>query len=565
MTSRRQQGLEPEFSGLSEQFRRRGRELISSTPTAAAVEEPTTIFSRVEKKPSPATEPIPERERVLPAAPVDVTETEDIIPLSKDDILHILSREIPMEKASIIANFMSRSNIVNQQVPSVYSSYFFRKDIIKEFQKEVIRLIPSEKLISFPLSTYNLYNKDDVLNNTMYRPDIIGSRNIEKTSGYSMESQENMEKFIKFLSKRICSDIKASYAKSAVERAIDLIKNEENFDILIASTRVIEDVSLPIERRLEGVVAFIIVELGECKKYPSAYSINLICTDLDTAISGTGSVVMGAFLYTILSHPNNTTPTDPITFPNGNSFLQVTSKRLSDGRVIENCTFGSDEDLIPVQQIAVLELASAYANPGGLCMYEKFGFTYDQTMFSDDAKGIDCFPDRDNLPMLIDFTTKPGYSELNNEERKERVVKITAGLNKGFSKSKICSIRGEDQRLLGLLKSIKLYIDNEPGSSLGDFLEPSQGAILNQIKYMHEDPTLIRGSRRTATQPTREETIDEVINYLENPPTPDDPIMRDKIERILTYLPPKPKPTIGGKFSRKFKKGLSKRFTKKYH
>lgn len=404
----------------------------------------------------------------------------------------------------------------------------------------------------------------------MYRPDVIGSRNIEKTSGYSRESQENMAQFIRILSKRICSDIKASYAKSAVERAIDLIKNEENFDILIASTRVIEDVSLPIERRLEGVVAFVIVELGECKKYPSAYSINLICTDLDTAISGTGSVLMGAFLYTILSHPNNATLTDPINFPTGNSFLKVTSKRLSDGRVIENCTFGTDEELIPVQQIAVLELASAYANPGGLCMYEKFGFTYDQTMFSDDTKGIDCFPDRDNLPMLIDFNTKPGYAESSNEEKKELVVKITAGINKGFSKSKICSVRGEDQRLLGILKSIKLYIDNEAGSSLDDFLVTSdQGVLIRQIKNMHEDPTLIRGSRRTSVPPTREGTIDEVINYLENPTTPDDPIMRDKIDRIIKYLPPKPKPkpkkNIGGKFSRKLKKRLSRRFTKKHH
>jgi len=201
-------------------------------------------------------------------------------------------------------------------------------------------------------------------------------------------------------------------------------------------------------------------------------------------------------------------------------------------------------------------------------MYEKFGFTYDQTMFSDDTKRIDCFPDRNNLPMLIDFNTKPGYAESSNEEKKELVVKITAGANKGFSKSKICSVRGEDQRLLGILKSIKLYIDNEPGSSLDDFLGPSsQGLLIGQIKNMHEDPTLIRSSRRSSTQPTREGTIDEVINYLENPTTPDDPIMRDKIDRIIKYLPPKPKPkkNIGRKFSRKLKKRLSRRFTKKHH
>ena len=562
MSTRRLQGLEPQFLGLQQQNRRRGRESTSEP-------EETSVFSRVGKKSRPDSEPIPEKPRVVPTAPVAITETEDVIPLTKDDILRILSRDMPMEKASIIESFMKRSNITNQQVRSIYSSYFFRKDIIKEFQKEVIRLVPSEKLSSFPLSTYNLYNKDDVLNNTTYRPDVIGTRNVEKTSGYTKESQENMTQFIDFLSKRVCSDIKLPYAQSAVQRAIDLTKNEKNFDILIASTRVIEDVSLPVERRLEGVVAFVIVEMGECAKYPSAYSINLICTDLEKAISGTGSVLMGAFLYTILSHPNNTKPKAPINFPTGKSFLKVTSKRLSDGRVIENCTFGSDEGLIPVQQIAVLELASAYNNPGGLCMYEKFGFTYDQTMYSDDTKGIDCFSDRDNLPMLINFTTKPGYAEINNELRKDKVVKITAGIDKGFAKSKICSVRGEEQKLLGMLKSIKIYIDNEPDSSLDDYVPISnEASIIRQVKNMHIEPSLIRGSRRSATPPTREGTIDEVINYIENPPTPDDPVMRGKIDRILQFLPSKPKPkpklnNVGGKSSRKIKSTFSKRFTKK--
>jgi len=267
MTSRRQQGLVPEFSGLPDTTR---RSRTTEEAPAAAVE--STIFSSVNRNPRPASNPIPVRKKVVPTAPAAVRETEEAIPLSDKEILRILSRDMPMDRASIVQTFMSRSGIINQQVPSVYSSYFFRKDIIKEFQKEVIKLIPSEKLISFPLSTYNLYNKDDVLNNTMYRPDVIGSRNIEKTSGYSRESQENMAQFIRILSKRICSDIKASYAKSAVERAIDLIKNEENLDILIASTRVIEDVSLPIEGRLEGVVAFVIVELGECNMYRFRYS-----------------------------------------------------------------------------------------------------------------------------------------------------------------------------------------------------------------------------------------------------------------------------------------------------
>ena len=85
-----------------------------------------------------------------------------------------------------------------------------------------------------------------------------------------------MKKFVDFLSKRVCSSIGGEYARLAVNNAIDLDLSKNNFDILVASTRVIEDVTLSIEQRLEGVVAFVIVEIGECKKYPAAASINLI-------------------------------------------------------------------------------------------------------------------------------------------------------------------------------------------------------------------------------------------------------------------------------------------------
>ena len=53
---------------------------------------------------SELSEPIPETEKLPTGAPVEVAvkETEDVIPLSKDDILRILSREMPLEKASVM-------------------------------------------------------------------------------------------------------------------------------------------------------------------------------------------------------------------------------------------------------------------------------------------------------------------------------------------------------------------------------------------------------------------------------------------------------------------------------
>lgn len=518
-----------------------------------------TIFTRAPKRKAQS-EPIVETKKIKINAPPP----ERDLPLTKQDMLRIISSETPLDRAAILENFVRSRNIKRQEVPTIYSSYFFRKDIIKDFQSNVLSLVPQDKLVGFPLSTYKLYNKDDILNNTTYRPDLLGTRTMEKTVGYSTESTNNMKLFIDFLSKNICSDIGSHYAQRAVERAIDLTNNEQEFDILIASTRIIEDVSLPINERLAGVVAFIIVELGECKKYPKSYSINLICTDTKIdpisrrpkTISGTGSVLMGAFLYTILCHPIINNPNNQINFPPGNGFLKVSSKQLSDGSIIENCFFGSEEPLIPVQHIAVLELANAYTNTGGLCMYEKFGFTYDQTMFSNRAAGIDCFSDRFNLPMIIDFMNKPGYAELDIISKRNLVAQITAGVNRGFPKSIICGIRDEPQKLLGYLKSIVLYIENEPGSRFSDYpLNTIEGKLINALQ------TALPSTRRTVVPPFDSNTINNIINYIENPPQIEDENMKRKIN-VLIGIIQSAKKTIGG-YSKK-NKTFNKRFTKKH-
>lgn len=562
MTTRRQQGLEPEYTGLQDQSRRRN---IISTPTEAVATKESlqkNIFSRQTNKRRPESEPIIGTKRVKTVAPMSITEEKEL-PLKREDMLRIISSETPIDKAAILENFNKISNIKKQEVPTIYSSYFFRKDIINQFKKEVINLIPQEKLAGFPLSTYNLYNKDDILNNTTYRPDILGSRIIEKSIGYSRESTNNMKAFVKFLSENICSDIGSEYAKIAVKRAIDLTSNEQGFDILVASTKIIEDITLKPKNRLSGIVAFIIVELGECKKYPAAYSINLICSDIKERIppiiKGTGSVLMGAFLYTILSHPENVNPNRNINFPPGRGFLKVSSKQLSDGNIIEKCFFDSKEQLIPVQQVAVLELASAYTNSGGLCMYEKFGFTYDSTMFSDDSKNIDCFDDRDNLPMIIDFNNKTGYSELSNNERKIKVARITAGIDRGFEKSKICNIRGDRQKLLGHLKTIMLYLDNTPGSSFDSY---NGTASLTEIIEKYKSFTQPLASRRSQTIKVKPITINDIINYIENPSEIKNPDMENKINDLISVLPSTDVNKNGG-YSRKKYRTLAKNFTKR--
>jgi hypothetical protein len=565
--SARLQGTQPAFTyNDSEQIvgrRRQREEDINESLKKQAIENNDTFsFSRPKER-SYKSEPVIGTKKEVGMPSQAITEKEEIIPLTKDEILRILSRDMPMDKASIVETFMKKSNIVNQEVPSIYSSYFFRKDIIKIFEKELIASISPEKIANFPLSVLNLYNKDDILNNTVYKPDEISTRFVEKTSGYTTNSLNNMQKVLTFLSKEVCSNIGEEYAKNAVERAVDLMKNEEKFDILVASTRVITDVTLPIEKRLNGVVAFIIVELGECKKYPSAYSINLICTNTNQAIPGTGSILMGAFLYTILSHPKNLNPLKQVKFPNGNSFLKVTSKKLTDGSVIENATFTSKEPLVPVQHIAVLELALAYTNTGGLCMYEKFGFKYDQSMFSNpnSTPPVSCFDDRDNLPMLINFDTKPGYAELSLEEKKQKIIKITAGNDKGFDKSKICNVRGDAQRLLGQLKSIQLYLDNSEGSSPNDYKRTSEeGRLITQLKNLNNDP-INTGLSKNNSRYSITKILNEITDYMENPPQPDNLDIKNKVDILLKLLPPK----TGGRLTRKHKRHYYKQQTRKIY
>jgi hypothetical protein len=537
--------------------------------TEDVTEDVTNVFDRKDiKRRKPSSEPIIGTQKVEPLPQRSINEETDI-PLKKEDILRIISSQTPLNRAAISDSFSKRSVVRRQEVPTIYSSYFFRKDIITEFSKNVNNLVPVDKLASFPLTTYHLYNKDDILNNTTYRPDILGTRIMEKSSGYSRESTANMRAFINFLSKNICTDIGSKYTMNAVRRAIDLTSNEAGFDILVASTRIIENVSLKPKDRLSGIVAFIIVELGECKKYPAAYSINLICTDTKPrdppVVKGIGSVLMGAFLYTILSHPENRNPMRPITFPQGDGFLKVSSTQLADGRIIENCFFNSIEPLIPVQQIAVLELALAYTNTGGLCMYEKFGFTYDQTMFSNVSTRIDCFEDRDNLPMLIDFNTKPGYSELDNDARKLKVARITAGIDRGFEKSIICSVPGDKQKLLGHLKTIMLYIDNTPGTTLNTY--DGTAALPEIIEKFNTLPQQLSSRRSTSTGQL---TINNIINYIENPPQIPDSYMENNINELISVLPKK------GGYSRKNRlvknmksrknkpiKNVKRRFTKR--
>ena len=186
------------------------------------------------------------------------------------------------------------------------------------------------------------------------------------------------------------------------------------------------------------MIGFVIVEKGECKMHPDVYSINLICSH-----ERRGGILMGLFIYSIINNAN------------------VTDKR------------------------GVLELANAYINTPGLCMYSKYGFVYDESMYDKT-----CFYDYSNLPMILN-TNDYGPAI---DERNERLIQIVNG-NKSyeFPKPRICSIRQADNQLLyGMLINLfrfissgnPIYVINKvlPNGDLVNYANISNKLMLSKLK-----------------------------------------------------------------------------------
>ena len=579
-------------------------------------ESQDTIFKRQLIRKNPASEPIKESGKMAlkPQAKTDV----DIDDLRKQyannpQALKALDDHFRgIKTASENGFYGSRSEDVN------YSSYFFRKDIVDNFSKSVLQQIPTDKKASFPLSSYKLYNADDILENIGQRG-TFKTRFTEQSADYKSLRQKNMDKLIKYLSSKICEDIGSNYTKTAVERAISLTERKNIFDIIVLSSKNIETIGLTsneddeedeqeaggkcmstmscppdeeydedeeyepesdeessdsindiIAHRLSGVVGFIIVELGECKTYPFGYSINLICTN-SKAPAGSGSILMGLYLYSILCHPDKKDGIN-ITFPPGNGSINIVEKPKSsyeDEDTEFETSFTSSESLIPVEQFGILELASAYTNPGGLCMYEKFGFQYTESMY-----GPQCFKDFNNLPMLIDFNNKPGYAELSKEQRQQKVVNITAGTDKGFPKSKICSVRDSylnpagkvvvtrEQALLGYLKTLKLLMDHDMTKVTGPDADKPIEDLYYIIKFINDPKS--RTPYESRPEPSNPGSVDAYINYLETPQSSRTGTM--DLTRLLPSIPNKKgggtKRKQGGK-NKRTKKIIKTKKTKK--
>ena len=172
------------------------------------------------------------------------------------------------------------------------------------------------------------------------------------------ENRELIHAYVSNLGPDFCTGINPKYALSSID---NIQTYPEDFDALF----LVNDITKPLLKRNQAIddmidelqsriMAFVIVELGECKMKPDVISINLICTN---GTGGVGQLILGAVLYCI----------------------------------------GSQTEL---EKECVLELAKGYQNISGFLTYSKLGFVPNLDLF----KPRYCFGAKTNLPMSVDLT-----------------------------------------------------------------------------------------------------------------------------------------------------------------
>ena len=174
----------------------------------------------------------------------------------------------------------------------------------------------------------------------------------------SLEKVETVSSVVlELMAESVCEKkIGREYGISAINRL-----KKSHFDILVLVESNYQSIKAAeghtktktaSNKKINSVLGFIIVEKGECKRLPNAYSVNLICVR-SIKEKAKGSILLGAYLYCIKK-------------------------------------FG--------QRYGLLELAGGYKNAAGFFAYSKMGFIKNTSLFDNR-----CFTDYGNLPMSIDI------------------------------------------------------------------------------------------------------------------------------------------------------------------
>jgi hypothetical protein len=230
-----------------------------------------------------------------------------------------------------------------------------------------------------------------------------------KTEIRKQTIKHNFQTFIDELAYQVCKHkIGVKYGQNAVKNSIHL---SGDFDIVILANPDIYH-KKTIDQRMQSVYGIVVVQKGECKAFPDAYAIHLICTNQP----GVSKYLLGLYLYTIIKH---------------------TSKK--------------------VLQLGVLELAGGYGNVEGFCAYSKFGFEYKPVL----KNGCFYDPNFYNLPMAIELSSHTTSDIIN------AIFLPTPESSKPY----LCRA-GKYQPLIGKLMYMRYIITNTYGlKSVKDYYD----------------------------------------------------------------------------------------------
>lgn len=291
---------------------------------------------------------------------------------------------------------------------------------------------------------------------------------------YDTLKSENKLKFLSSAMGKCCGD---NIGKDYLTANISNLKNRERYDLALLT----HTADFKSNQLVENILGFILVQRGECSKLPNTYCINLVCSPIgDSRAKGVGSIMMALYLYCVMNNPN------------------------------------------VADKIGLLELANSYENIAGLCLYSKYGFSYDPTLYEGR-----CFEDKFNLPMIVDMSEKYGVE--NIEEANQKLKDIATGASRGFIKPAICQVSGggNKQMLLGFLLSLDKLLDLQASEYIVPYIK-SNGSTTHYDKLHElfgENHQAVKDKIAQLLTPSYELTEEDahILNNVYSAPTPPTP------------------------------------------
>ncbi len=300
----------------------------------------------------------------------------------------------------------------------------------------------------------------------------------------------------------ICSDIIPRYLEIVLERTVQ--KPDSNIDYDIAF---IVDTSMQPNIREIGniIISLVIVQRKECNKFSNAYALNLICSK---KCYSCGNILVGLYLYTILSHPRKTDY----------------NQRVEEIRAPENLSipyFGP-----PIIHLGLLEIVGGFTKTNALCLYTKFGFVINSKL---SGRYSNCFTEDSNIAMVKRFK---GDESIRNDDtfdnvlqdaydietEKAKIIRIVNKEDPGYTKHIICEFKDENvQQMFGQLYNSLTYVEKEyatlvnqskfPINKIGTELKPE---FLEKIQPVENELQTIRSKIQKIEASPRDITIENL-------------------------------------------------------